>query len=129
MEESAWFIFLLLPCWCLHYIRRGCSGHQKVSARFKGFMVGNWSSFQKESSHASCVPHSHHSWKDSSTICFHQCLTLGKAVEYNCATRAFQPMTPVIFSKDTIVVLRQLHPLHTYSLHLFFTISLNTPLS
>lgn len=27
-NELTWFIFLLLPCWCLCYIRRGCSNHR-----------------------------------------------------------------------------------------------------
>jgi hypothetical protein len=55
------------------------------------------------------VPHSHQSWEDSLTTCFHQCLTLGRASEYNCVARAFQSMTPTILLKNIVVVLCQLH--------------------
>jgi len=73
-------------------------------------MVDDWFSFQEESSSASCAPCSHMLWENSLTICFFQCFILGRADEYSCTTRAFQPMTPFIPSKDTIVALRQVHP-------------------
>jgi len=54
------------------------------------------------------VPHvhrSHYSWEDYLTTCFRQCLILGKAGEYNRITKTLHPMTPIIFSKDTIIAL------------------------
>jgi hypothetical protein len=110
MDELVWFLFLLLPCWSLCYTQEGPSSQQKVFVCLKRFMVGNWSSLQKLSSHASCVPHSHHSWEDLSTTCFHQCLILREVGEYNYTTRALQPMRLVIPSKDTIVALRSYTP-------------------
>jgi hypothetical protein len=68
-------------------------------------MAGDWSSFQEESFRASCVPHSHHSLNNSSTIHLCRCLILGRAREYNHIVKAFQPMMPSIPSEDTIVVL------------------------
>jgi hypothetical protein len=55
--------------------------------------------------HVSCAPRSHHSWEDSSTTRFHQCLTLRRANEYSHVAKAFQPMMRTILSKDTIVAL------------------------
>jgi len=49
--------------------------------------------------------HSHCSLDNSSTTHFPQCITLGKAKEYSHATKAFQPLMPVIPLKDTIVAL------------------------
>jgi hypothetical protein len=57
-----------------------------------------------------CAPHFFHSWKDSLTIRFRWCLILGKTSEYNHTTKALQPMTPIIFSKDIVVALHQLQP-------------------
>jgi len=48
---------------------------------------------------------SHHSLDNSSTTHIPQCITLGKAREYSHATKAFQPLTPVIPLEDTIVAL------------------------
>jgi hypothetical protein len=104
--SCALLVFVLLPCWCLCYTWEGCSSQRKVSARLNRFMVGHWSSFKDESSCAFCEPQSHHSWEDSSTTHFHQCLTLGRVSEYILATRAFQPMMPTIPLEDTIVALR-----------------------
>jgi hypothetical protein len=72
-------------------------------------MVSDWSSLQEDSSRGSYAPHSHHSWEDFSTTCFCQCLILARVDEYSCATKAFQPMTPTIPLKDTIVAMFQLH--------------------
>lgn len=109
-DELTWYLFFLLPHWCLHYIRDGCSSQWEVSACLKRFLVGNWFSFQKESSHASYGPHSFHSQEDFSTTHFHQCLTLGRFDEYSYATKVLQPMTLIIPSKDNIAALHQLHP-------------------
>jgi hypothetical protein len=68
--------------------------------------MGDWSSFQEEPSRTFCVPHSHHSLDDSSTIHFCQCLTLGTSRKYNRVVIAFQPMLPNVPSKDTIAILR-----------------------
>jgi hypothetical protein len=65
-------------------------------------MVGDWSSFKEESSYASCAFHFHHSCKKSLTICFRQCLTLGKAGEYNCVAITFSPMTSIIPLEDIV---------------------------
>ncbi len=73
-------------------------------------MANDWSFFSKESSHASRVLRSHHSWEDSSTIHFHQCLTLMRASEHNHVAKVLHPMTPTIYSKDTVVTLHYLHP-------------------
>jgi hypothetical protein len=40
-NKLTWFLFLLLPHWCLHYTRRGCLNQWKVSTHLKKFMVGN----------------------------------------------------------------------------------------
>jgi hypothetical protein len=45
MDELAWFLFFLLPRWCLHYTQGGHIDQQKVSTRIKRFMTSNWSSF------------------------------------------------------------------------------------
>ncbi len=71
MNELAWFLFLLLPHWCLWYIWGGCSSQQKVSACFKIFMACDWFFLQKESLHASCAPYFFHSWENFLTIHFH----------------------------------------------------------
>jgi len=86
-DELTWFFFLLLPHWCLHYTQKGRSDQQEVFVGFKRFMANDWSSLREECSRASCVPHFHHSWEDSSTTHFCQCLILRKADEYNCATK------------------------------------------
>jgi len=36
MDEFAWFLLLLLPCWCLHYIQKGCLSQQEVYATLVG---------------------------------------------------------------------------------------------
>ncbi len=68
------------------------------------------SSLQEDFSHASCVPCFHHSWEDSSTTCFHQCVILRRTSEYNHIAIAFHPMMPTIPSENTIVAMFQLHP-------------------
>ncbi len=73
-------------------------------------MVGNWSSFQEVASYALCASYSFHSWEKISTTCFCKCLILKRVSEYNHITRTLQPMTPSIPSKDTLVVMCQLHP-------------------
>jgi hypothetical protein len=94
----------LVAMLCLHYTQSGHSNQQKVSTCLKRFMISDWSS------HAFYAPHFLHSWEDFSTTCFCQCLTLRRTSEYSRAAKAFQPMTPTILSKDTIVTLHQLHP-------------------
>ncbi len=56
------------------------------------------------------MPHSFHSWEDSSTIRLCRYLILGKVNEYNHVAKVLQPMTLVIPSKNIIATLRQLHP-------------------
>jgi hypothetical protein len=36
MDELEWFLLLLLPCWCLHYIWKGRSSQQEVYATLGG---------------------------------------------------------------------------------------------
>lgn len=74
-------------------------------------MASGWSFLQKESSCASCASHFHPSCKDSSSICFRQCLVLGRAMMYNHVAKTFQPMTLIISSEDIVVTFCQLHPL------------------
>jgi hypothetical protein len=74
-NKLTWFLFLLLPCWCLRYIWKGHSVKLKFFVHFKRFMASDSSSLQK-SSCASYVARSHHWWEDSSTIPFHRCLLL-----------------------------------------------------
>jgi hypothetical protein len=74
-------------------------------------MVGDWFFIQKESSCVSHVPCSHYSSDDFLTICIHQCLILGRAKKYNHVTIALQPIMPIIPLEDTVVVIRQQHPL------------------
>ncbi len=120
INESTWFLFLLLPRWCLHYNQGGHSNQREVSTCLKRFMASDWSFLYEESSCASHCPHSHRSLDDYSTTCLHQCLTLGKTKNYSHVVRAILPLTPVIPSKDIIATLHQLHPFHhTLSLHLF----------
>jgi len=59
----------------------------------------------RKSLHVPHVHRSHYSWEDYLTTNFHQCLILGKASEYNRITKTLHPMTPIIFSKDTIIAL------------------------
>jgi hypothetical protein len=68
-------------------------------------MANDWFFLQEESSHASCALHFHHSWENFSTIHFRQCLSVRRVGEYNCATKALQPMTPTILLEDTIVAM------------------------
>ncbi len=77
-------------------------------------MASDWFYFWEKSSCASCAPRSHHSWEDSLTTDFCQCLTLRKVDEYSHVARAPQPMTVAIPLKDTIATLHQLHPLPSY---------------
>jgi hypothetical protein len=77
-------------------------------------MASDWFYLREKSSCASCVLRSHHSWEDSLTTDFCQCLTLRKVNEYNRVARAPQPMIVVIPLKDTIVTLHQRHPLPSY---------------
>jgi len=42
MDGSTWFLFFLLPHWCLYYIRGGRLGQQKVYAHFKTLFNPNW---------------------------------------------------------------------------------------
>jgi hypothetical protein len=67
--------------------------------------------FREESFHASHAPRSHHFLGNSLTTCFCWCLTLGRTKEYNHTTKVFKPMTWTFLSEDTIIALRQLHPL------------------
>jgi hypothetical protein len=87
--KLAWLLFLLLPHWCLRSTWGGCSSQQEVFVGLKKFMASDRFSLQEECSCASCAPHSHHSWEDSSTTHFCQCLILGRANDYNCSTKAF----------------------------------------
>lgn len=89
MDESTWFLILLLPCWCLHYIWGGHLVQQEVYAHLRRFMVGNYSSFQEKSFHATRAPYSHYSLDDSSTICLCQSLILGRVGEYTYVVKAF----------------------------------------
>jgi hypothetical protein len=56
MYKLAWFLFLLLSRWCLHYTQGGHLGQQKVSIRSRGlwWMIGFL--FKKSLQ----VPHVHH---------------------------------------------------------------------
>jgi hypothetical protein len=93
-------------------------------------MENDSSSLQGECSHASFVPHSHHSWEDSLITHFCQCLILKKASEYSHVAKTFQPMTLIIPLENIVVPWANYTPLLlTLSLHLFFTISLITLLS
>ncbi len=56
---------------CLHYTQGGCSSQRKVSTRLRRFMVGDWFSFQEESSRAFQIPHCHRFLDDSSTTRLH----------------------------------------------------------
>ncbi len=111
MDELAWFLLLLLSCWCLHYIRKDRSSQQEVYATLRGlwWVIGIF--FQEESFCASCAPCSHRSLNNFSIICFHPCLILGIVKKYNRVVKVVQPMMVAILSKDTIVTLHQLHPL------------------
>ncbi len=109
-NELTWFLFLLLPRWCLRYIQKGRLGLWEVSVHLQMFMANNWSSLREESSCASCALCFHHSWEDSSTICFRQCLILRRASEYSHTSKTLQPMTPTIPSEDTVVALRHTPP-------------------
>ncbi len=111
MDKSTWLFLLMLPHQCLHYTQGGCLGQQKVFAHLKRFMASNQPSFQKESSHALCTPHSHHSLEGSLTITLCQCLILGSAEEYSHTIKVFQPMVLVIPLEDIVAALCQLHPL------------------
>ncbi len=51
--------------------------------------MGNYSSFQEESFHATLAPYSHYSLDDFSTICLCQRLILGRVGEYSCVVKAF----------------------------------------
>ncbi len=68
--------------------------------------MGDKSSLQKKPSCAHCVPHSLHSWEDSSTIHLHRCLILRRVSEYSRTTNVIQSMMPVIPLEDIIVALR-----------------------
>jgi hypothetical protein len=71
-----------------------------------------------------------HSWEDSSTIFFCQCLTLKKAGEYNYTATTLQPMMPTIFRRTSMLPYASYTLLlKTLSLHLFFTINLNAHFS
>jgi hypothetical protein len=72
---------------------------------FRRFMGANSVYFQEETFRVSCAPHSHRSLDNSSIMCFHQCLPLGRAIEYNCVAKVVQPIMVVILLKDTIVTL------------------------
>ncbi len=64
------------------------------------------------------------------TTCLCWCLTLRRVSEYNCTTRAFQPMTLAILLKDIVVALISCTPFFlTLSLHLFLTVDMNKILS
>jgi hypothetical protein len=84
--------------------------------------VGDWFSLQYESSRAFCVPRSFHSWEDSLTIRFCQCLTLGRVDEHIHIARILQLVMLVISSKDIITALHQLHiiPLDLVLSHIFY---------
>jgi hypothetical protein len=44
-DELAWYLFLLLPHWFLHYTWDGRSGQQKVFVHLRRFLASNWFSF------------------------------------------------------------------------------------
>jgi hypothetical protein len=41
IDKLTWFLSILLPCWCLHYIWGGRLGQQKVLAFIRKF-YGGW---------------------------------------------------------------------------------------
>jgi hypothetical protein len=39
MDESTWYLFLLLPRWCLRYTQGGPLGQQEVSTHLRRFLA------------------------------------------------------------------------------------------
>ncbi len=40
-NKLTWFLFLMLPRWCLRFTQGGCSSHQKVFAHSRKFMAND----------------------------------------------------------------------------------------
>ncbi len=98
-------------------------------------MAGDQPSLQEEFSCASHVPHSYCSLDNFSTIHLCRCLNLGRTRKYSHVVRALQPMMPTILLEDTIVIMRQSHPLpldhvllHIFDYQLEHTFVLNRTL-